>query len=118
MSKIQIKKRKTHELRFTKFELLHLRDMLGVVLPPNTNKTLSQHLAELENRVLIESALWNKISSACSEAGLPVGDEAPDYIVAPISSPAMSVFQLASEPAEDVSEQGSAGFVHDSAGDE
>ncbi len=118
MSKIQIKKRKTHELHFTKFELLHLRDMLGVVLPPNTNKTLSQHLAELENRVLIESALWNKISSACSEAGLPVGDQAPDYIVAPISSPAMGIFQLASEPSDDSGQEPSAGFIHDSPGDE
>lgn len=118
MSKIEIKKRKTHELRFTKFELLHLRDMFGVVLPPNTDKTLSQHLAELENRVLIESALWSKISSACAEAGLPTGDDAPDYIVAPISSPAMSVFQLSSEPPADSEQEMSAGFISQSAGEE
>jgi len=118
MSKIEIKKRKTHELRFTKFELLHLRDILGVVLPPNTDKTLSQHLAELENRVLVESTLWNKISSACSEAGLPIGDNAPDYIVAPISSPAMGVFQLASEPSDDSEQEPSAGFISQSTEEE
>ena len=112
MSKVAIKKRKTYDFRLTKFELLHLRDMFSVVLPPDTSKTLSQSLAELENRVLIESALWNKISSVCTEANLPVGEEAPDYIVAPISPPAMGVFQLASEPAEDTSDE-SAGFVNE-----
>ena len=85
---------------------------------PNTDKTLSQHLAELENRVLIESALWSKISSACAEAGLPTGDDAPDYIVAPISSPAMSVFQLSSEPPDDSEQETSAGFIVQSAGEE
>lgn len=111
MSKIEIKKRKTYDLRLTKFELLHLRDMFSVVLPPDTTKTISQSLADLENRVLIESALWDKISKICAEANLPIGEEAPDYIIAPVSTPAMAVFQLASEPADDHEE--SAGFVNE-----
>lgn len=116
MSKPEIKRRKTFALKLTKFELLHLRDMFSVSLPPDASKTLSQHLAELENRVLIENALWNKIASVCSEASLPTGEEAPDYIVAPISSPAMGVFQLASEPAEE--EQESAGFLTENSEEE
>jgi hypothetical protein len=45
--KEDIKKRKTYELKLTKFELVHLRDMLGVLLPPDMNRTLSESLAEV-----------------------------------------------------------------------
>lgn len=96
----EIKKRKTYDLRLTKFELLHLRDLFGVVLPVDGKKTLSQALAELESRELIESLLWKKVSEAVEAAGLPVGDEAPDYVVAPVGPPSLSVFQLSSEPLE------------------
>lgn len=114
MSKISIKKRKTYDLRLTKFELLHLRDLFGVVLPPEGKKTLSQSLAELENRSMIESMLWNKISTVCEQADLPVGQDAPDYVVAPASPPPMAVFQLANEPELGEEEQESAGFIKDS----
>jgi hypothetical protein len=104
--KKDVKKRKTYELRLTKFELLHLRDVLSVALPPDAKKTLSQALAELENRLLVESTLWNKLVDACEEADLPVGDEAPDYVIAPNAPPSLSVFQLASEPPGDDDEEG------------
>lgn len=116
MSKLPpVKKRKTYDLRLTKFELLHLRDLFSVVLPPEGKKTLSQALAELENRSMIESLLWNKISNVCQQAELPVDQDAPDYVVAPAAPPPLTVFQLASEPdlvSEDQEE--SAGFIKDS----
>jgi hypothetical protein len=102
--KEDVKKRKTYTLRLTKFELLHMRDVFGIVLPPTAEKTLSQSLAELEKRVIVESSLWNKIIDACEEAGLPVGEDAPDYVVAPSAPPTLGVFQLASEPPEEEEE--------------
>lgn len=97
--KVEIKRRKTYGLRLTKFELLHLRDLFSVLLPPEGQRTMSQALAELESRTLVESVLWKKVSTACVEAGLPMDDDAPDYVVAPASPPPMSVFQLSSDPA-------------------
>ena len=97
----EIKKRKTYNLRLTKFELLHLRDLFSVVLPPEAKQTLSQALAELEGRGMVEAFLWKKVYAMCEEAGLPIGDEAPDYVVAPASPPPMGVFLLSSEPPEE-----------------
>ena len=101
MSKAKIRKRKTHELRLTKFELLHLRDLMSILLPPDAKQTLSQAMATLENRQMVESVLWRKVSELCSVAGLPTGNEAPDYVVAPISAPPMGVFQLAHDPMQE-----------------
>lgn len=104
MKKSKIKKRKTYNIRLTKFELLHLRDLFSIVLPPQANVTVSQTLAQSEDRSHVEHVLWNKISSLCTEADLPLGDEAPDYIIAPLASPALGVFQIASEPVENSEE--------------
>lgn len=93
-----IKKRKTYEMRLTKFELLHLRDMFSILLPPDAKQTLSQALAVLEDRQIVETVLWRKIADACVEAGLPTDEAAPDYVVAPASPPPITVFQLSSEP--------------------
>lgn len=99
MSKHPIaKKRKTYDLRLTKFELVHLRDLFSVLLPPDAVQTLSQSLASLAGRPLVETMLWKKIADACELAELPVGEDAPDFIVAPTSPPPISVFQVASEP--------------------
>jgi hypothetical protein len=97
-----IKHKKTHEIRFTKFELLHLRDLMSICLPPEGKHTVSEMLASLENRVIVESALWQKITGACENVGLPTGDDAPDYVVAPSGIAPLGVFQMASSPfAED-----------------
>lgn len=90
----QKKKRKTYDLRLTKFELVHIRDMFSVVLPPELTKTLSQSLCEVEDRQSDEESLWKKIVELCIDAEIPVGDDAPSYVVAPAASPPLSVFQL------------------------
>jgi hypothetical protein len=96
----KIKRQKTYELCLTKFELLHLRDLMGVLLPPDGAETLSRSLAALEGRSLIETKLWEKVVSLCSDADLPLDAEAPDYIIAPTSSPSLGVFQIAQEDEE------------------
>jgi hypothetical protein len=103
--KKEIKRRKTYDVRLTKMELVHLRDMFSILLPPAADKTLSQALAELEGRPLVESVLWRKISEVAELAGVPLEDDAPDYVVAPASTPAISVFQIASEPQGDSEEE-------------
>lgn len=97
-----IKRKKTHEIRFSKFELLHLRDLMSICLPPEGKHTVSEMLGTLENRSMVESSLWQKIVCACENVGLPTGDEAPDYVVAPSGISPLGVFQMASSPfAED-----------------
>jgi hypothetical protein len=105
-----LQKRKTFQLRLTKFELLHIRDLFSIVTPPEVNRTVSQHLAEVENRVLVESMLWKKLSNLCEEAGIPTGDDAPDFVVAPTAAPPIGVFRLASEP-QDEQDEGGIEFV-------
>ena len=92
--KPKVHRQKTYDLTLTKFELLHVRDLLSVLLPPNGEQTLSQALADLEGRKLIESLLWNKVTTLCDAAGLPVDNEAPDYIIAPVTTPALGIFHV------------------------
>ncbi len=94
----KLKKRKTYGLRLTKFELLHLRDLFSVLLSPEAKKTVSQALAESENRPVIESLLWKKVSDLVEEAEIPFGDDAPDFLIASTSTPTLGVFQLATDP--------------------
>ena len=98
MNNPEIKRRKTYQIRLSKFELLHLRDLMSICLPPEGKQTLSGALATLENRQMVESLLWKKIVEACNEVGLPTGEEAPDYVIAPSGMAPLGVFQLASEP--------------------
>ena len=88
------KQRKTHDLRLTKFELIHLRDLFSVVLPPDLTKTLSQALCESDDRQSDEASLWAKIAELCLKSNVSVGDDAPTYIVAPSGPQPLSVFQL------------------------
>lgn len=105
----KVKKQKTYEVKFTKQELVHIRDLFSVVIPPDTKKTLSQQLAELEDRVYVEDRLWDKLARLCEEAKVPVDDESPDYIVVPTAPPPMGIFQLS--PDEGEGDEGSAGFL-------
>jgi hypothetical protein len=107
----EIKKHLTYELSLTKFELLHLRDLMGVLLPPDGAQTLSQSLALAEDRQLIESMLWDKVGRLCKQAKLPLDAEAPDYIVAPTAPPPMSVFQVNQDLQSQSNKLENAGFL-------
>jgi len=90
----EVKKQRTFDLHLTRFELLHLRDLMGILLPPDGALTVSQALASTEDRSIIESILWDKVSKLCVDARLPTESEAPDYIVAPLAPPPMGIFQV------------------------
>lgn len=100
MGKSKIKKRKTFSLKLTKFELVHLRDLCSIALPPDLKQTISQALAVAEDRAMVETVLWNKLVTACREAKLPLDDDAPDFICAASGAPPVGVFRLAQEQNE------------------
>ena len=107
----KVKKVKTYEVKLTKNELVHIRDLFSVVMPPDTKKTLSQQLAELEDRVYVEDKLWAKLAEVCKEASVPVDSEAPDYIVVPTSPPPMGIFQLSPEETAEEDDSDERGFL-------
>jgi hypothetical protein len=83
------------QLNLTQTELVHIRDMFSLLLPPELSTTLSQALAASQGRHLEESRLWTKICEACVSAEIPMGDSAPDFIVSVTGTPSIGVFQLA-----------------------
>lgn len=97
-------KRKTFKLRLTKFELLHLRDLMSIVVPPDLTKTVSQVLADAETRSMVEAMLWKKLTNLCLDADIPMGDDAPDFVVAPTTAPPIGVFRMATDPNEQAQE--------------
>lgn len=88
------KKIKTFELRLSMEELVHLRDIMSVLLPPDGSTTLSQSLAQAEKRVMVESKLWDKIVILCKHVDVPMGDDAPDYVIGMAGPPSLRVYQL------------------------
>lgn len=93
----EITRVQTFVLKLTKYELLHLRDLFNIQLPPQMQQTVSQALAHAEDRVYIETKLWNKVSAACMEANLPMEESAPDFVVTTAGPPPVSVFRIPSE---------------------
>lgn len=105
--KPKIVKRDLYKVRFTKFELLHLRDLFSVKLPASLAETVSQKLASSQSRPLIEARLWEKIADACEEAKVPLGDDAPDFVVSVVPHvPDIAVFQVSDAPASEEDDDG------------
>lgn len=90
----------TYVLNVTKDELAHIRNLMSVLLPPAGEVKLGESLAEAcEMDESVDSSLWDKIWALCSEAGVDVGDEAPDFIVAHVD-PTLRVYQVTLEEEE------------------
>lgn len=92
--KKQSKKIVTFNLSMTAEELLHVRDLLSIILPPDGSVRLSESLAASEKRQASESTLWTKVANLCLEANLPVGDDAPDFAVGAVEPLVLGVFQV------------------------
>lgn len=84
----------TYPVNLTRFELIHLRDMFSVKLPPSMDVTLSEALAESQRRPLVETKLWQKLARACTKAGVPIEDEAPDFTILPSAPCPLGVYQV------------------------
>lgn len=89
-----LKKVQTVELVITKEELVHLRDLFSILLPPDGKFTISRSLAYNESRPFIEGTLWTKIHDLCLENDIPVDGEAPDFFLALEQDVRAQVLQL------------------------
>lgn len=99
--------RPTWELKLTLLELLHLRDLFSVILPPDGKQTVSSAIALGEERSISEAQLWSKVSGLCRQAKIPVDDAAPDFVVMMVGAPTLGVFKImddGNEPATEVPE--------------
>jgi len=89
----EIKLPSSQQVTLTKHELVHLRDLLGMILTVE-GVTISQALASATNRTITEGRLWSKVKNACINVGVPVEDDAPDYVVSSSGPPKLNVFRL------------------------
>jgi len=89
------------ELKLTQLELLHLRDLFSILLPPEGKQTVSQVLALSEDRTLAETGLWSKLSGLCKSAGIPTDDEAPDFVVMMAGAPTLGIFKVDAQQEEE-----------------
>jgi hypothetical protein len=89
-----VKRIATVNLKLTQFEIVHIRDLMSTLLSLSSDVTMSEQLADSENRKLVESRLWEKVCDACSELNVPLGDDAPEYVVGPTAPSPLGIFQL------------------------
>jgi len=89
--------KKTYTIKLTKHELVHLRDLFSVGLPPTVRLTVSQALAMKEGRKIVETVLWKKVVKACQDAQVALDDDAPDFVVSASEAPPIDVFLVAAE---------------------
>lgn len=91
-----VKRVKTSALNLTLEELIHLRDLFNVRFPSTTmgGLTVSQSLAKIEDREIIETRLWDKLTKLLVPSGIPIGDDAPDHVIAMTAPPELGVFPV------------------------
>ncbi len=95
-------KKSSTNLGLSNLELEFLRDVFSVRLPVNM-QSVSQSLAASTGRQTLEALLWAKLSDACSQAGIALNNEAPDFVVTILESPPLGVFQV---PTDEEQSQG------------
>ena len=109
---------RTAVLKFTQGELVHLRDLFGILLPSAASQPLSQALAVRAGRQVLEARLWRKLAKACESMNIPMGDDAPDFTVAVDSVPSIGIFQVDADEQDDSESTGEGGSVLDVSGAE
>ncbi len=92
--KTTVKRIKTSSLQLTMHELVHIRDLMTIMLPPYGSRTVSASLADAEGRSCIDGSLWKKVSDLCELAGVPTGTSAPDYVISIVEAPTLSVIPI------------------------
>ena len=103
-------------LNLTKAELQFVRDLFGILLPPDGQVTVSESLAGMTGRNILERKLWAKIYETCKQSKVAVGDSVPDYIVVTTSQPEMAIGMLehrASGDDEDNEKEGISSLFED-----
>lgn len=96
-----VKSQKVYQMSLTAVELVHLRDLFGVFLPPEGEQTVSSALARVEKRSIAERLLFEKILDLCKAAKLPTQEAAPDFIIGLAANPTLGVFPISSDDDDD-----------------
>lgn len=92
----------TFALELTRDEIVHIRNVLSVVLPPTGETRLSESLIEAsELDEVVDVNLWQKVWNLCEQVGIEVGDDAPDFLVGPCEPTPLAVFQINLEEEDD-----------------
>ena len=76
-------------------EITLIRDLLSMMLPPDGEYTVASVLSQVTESAEHEKTLWTKIWDACVATGVPVGEDAPDYLVAQTMS--LGVYQVSKQ---------------------
>lgn len=97
-TQVEQRTKQLFDLRLTIYELIHIRDLFGIKMPSTLESTISQMLAQYENRSYIEANLWTKISTLCDSANIALGDESPDFTIAIAAPPELKVVEIAPDP--------------------
>lgn len=92
------KEEKTYKLILTAAQIEHVRDLLSVIINPQSGTTVSEHIARHNKRLRDERDLWDNIVAACERAKVTCGDEAPDYVIA-VAPPEVGIIRV--EPNSD-----------------
>lgn len=94
------KKGETHTLTLSRQQLIHLRDLMSIRLPPRYTRTISADLAKAEKRVSSESKLWKAIYEICENAKISTGHDAPDFSLELAATPRLEVVQIDTDELE------------------
>lgn len=105
MNKLRKFKSSSYELKLTRQELIHLRDLFSILLPPNGETTLSEQLAIHKDREVVENSLWEKIYNLCLSSNISIEHKAPDFIVTFSSAPNITIVELPKTSDETVSQK-------------
>lgn len=89
--------KKTTVLSLSRDELVLLRDLMSIRLPPTFEDTISSVIATKQNKSLQETTLWEKIVEACSVLNIGVGELAPDFAIVLAGLPALDIVEIASQ---------------------
>jgi len=84
-------KSKYIDVKLTRGDLEHIRDLMSIMLSNSRSKTLSVMLSEHKGQTEKENLLWKRILSACKKAEIPVGEYAPDYLISIVNSPEFAI---------------------------
>ena len=88
-------KTETWSLSLTQEEIIHIRNLLSILLPPTGEISLSESLLECNDMSGdVDSSLWQKIWNLCVESGVAIGDEAPDFLVGPTDPTPLAVYKV------------------------
>lgn len=89
------KELETFEVKLTKPELEHLRDVMSVLIPSDEDPiSISVVLAKAKSSLEAEQLLWQKLVKVFETAEVDMEDDVPNYMVTPVTIPAMSICQV------------------------